>query len=39
MKSEDDDPFKKSLVKYLGRHVNLKTDNCNLSESLTWCWK
>jgi hypothetical protein len=38
-KSEEDDPFKKALEKYIGKRVNLKNTVGNLSEALEWSWK
>lgn len=38
-KSEENDPFKKALEKYIGKRVNLKNTVGNLSEVLEWSWK
>jgi hypothetical protein len=36
---QDDDTFKGRLEKFIDKHVNLKCDSGNLSETFTWCWK
>ncbi len=38
-KSQEEDPFKQALEKYVGKRLNLKNTIGNLSEALEWSWK